>query len=157
MTTPKLTKVYVPSGPRLTKVHMTGGPGPPGPPGGYAGFEWVFDGGGADLVIDDYSWQDYIVPFKCQITAATVIAQQSTPGSIVIGIWRKPFPGVPTLADSIAASARPTLSNQINSQDTTLAGWSTVLNENDVLRANIDSVGAGLKKVLCALTVLQIL
>jgi hypothetical protein len=78
------------------------------------------------------------VPFAGTITSVTVLADQS--GSIVIDIWKDSYANYPpTVADSIVASAKPTLSSATKYEDTTLTGWSTSISAGDVLRFNVDS------------------
>ena len=97
-----------------------------------------------------------VVPWTCTITQATVLSTDDaiTSGSIVVDIWKDSYTNYPpTVADSICASAKPTLSSAIKSQDTTLTGWTTALAANDVLAFNVDSV-ASLKRVRIDLQVL---
>ena len=75
----------------------------------------------------------------CTIQQATLGADQS--GSVVIDIWvdtHANFP--PTDADSITASAPPTLTSAIKSQDGTLTGWTTSITGGSWLFLNIDSI-----------------
>jgi hypothetical protein len=78
------------------------------------------------------------VPYACAITVAELVADVS--GSIVIDVWKDTaanFP--PTDADSIAASAPPTLSSAQRSSDSTLTGWTVSLAAGDYLGFNVDS------------------
>jgi len=77
-------------------------------------------------------------PFDFTIEAVTLVADAS--GSCVIDIWKDTYANFPpTVADTITASAKPTLSSAAKSQDTTLTGWTTSLAAGDVLRFNVDS------------------
>ena len=79
-----------------------------------------------------------LIPYTCTITAAELTADQS--GSIVIDVWKDAaanFP--PTDADSITASAPPTLSSAQRSSDSTLTGWTVSLAAGDYLGFNVDS------------------
>jgi hypothetical protein len=61
-------------------------------------------------------------------------------GSMVIDIWKDvvaSFP--PTIADTITASAKPTLSSAAYASSLTLTGWTTAVYAGDVLRFNVDS------------------
>lgn len=83
-------------------------------------------------------YQDMLVPFSCVITKATLLADQT--GSIVVDIWKNlysVFP--PTVAGTITAAAKPTLSSEVKSQDSTLTGWTTAITAGDILRFNVDS------------------
>jgi hypothetical protein len=78
------------------------------------------------------------VPFNCVITGVTLGADQS--GSAVLDIWKDVYANYPpTGADSICASAKPTISATDKYIDTTLTGWSTTLLAGDQLRLNVDS------------------
>ena len=78
------------------------------------------------------------VPYDCEIEQVTLLADQS--GSIVVDIWRDPYANYPpTVADTITAAAKPTLSSAQKAQDTTLSGWSKTLKAGDILAFNVDS------------------
>lgn len=78
------------------------------------------------------------VPFACTITSATLLADQT--GSIVVDIWKDTYANYPpTVADSICASAKPTISASNKSVDTTLTGWTVNIAAGDVLYFNVDS------------------
>ena len=49
-------------------------------------------------------------------------------------------PRPPTPADSITASAKPTISSGTKQQDSTLTGWTTSISAGDILRFNVDSI-----------------
>jgi hypothetical protein len=81
---------------------------------------------------------DLVIPFTCTINSVTLLADQS--GSIAIDIWKDTYANYPpTDADSITASAVPTITTDTDSQDTTLTGWTTALTKGDTLRFNVDS------------------
>lgn len=96
----------------------------------------IFNGGGSAVPAN--SKGDLMIPFACTITAVTLLADQS--GSIVIDIWKDSYANYPpTVADSITAAAKPTITTAVKSQDTTLTGWTTTLAAGDTLRFNVDS------------------
>jgi len=100
------------------------------------GVSVVIDGGGA--VITAGIKMDVEVPAKCSITANSLLADQS--GSIVIDIWKDTFANAPpTVADTITASAKPTITTATKSTDSTLTGWTKALAVGDILRINVDS------------------
>lgn len=70
------------------------------------------------------------------ITGYSLSADQS--GSIVVDIW-KANAAIPTIANSITASAKPTLSSSQYISSTTLTGWTTTVTAGDVLIANVIS------------------
>ena len=78
------------------------------------------------------------IPFACTINRVTMMADQS--GSIVVDIWKDTYANFPpTDADSITASAPPTISSAQKSQDSTLTGWTTSISAGDFLAFNVDS------------------
>lgn len=96
----------------------------------------TIDGGGG--VITTGIKGDIQIPFDCVIEEVTMLADQS--GSIVIDIWKDTYANYPpTDADSITASATPTISTAIKSQDTSLTGWSKSITAGDTIRFNVDS------------------
>ena len=67
-----------------------------------------------------------------------MLADQS--GSAVVDIWKDTYASYPpTGADSITASAKPTISAATKSEDATLTGWATSISAGDTLRFNVDS------------------
>lgn len=116
----------------------TGAQGPAGPSARMIRF--VIDGGGN--VITTGAKKAYVtIPYACTITKSRLIADQS--GSIVIDIWKDTYASFPpTVADTIVASAKPTLSSAQKSEDSTLTGWTTSLAEGDILEVNVDSVAS---------------
>jgi hypothetical protein len=98
---------------------------------------FVIDGGGAVLTTGIKG--DLLIPFACTIAKATLLANQS--GSIVIDVWKDSYANFPpTDADSITASAPPTISSATKAQDATLTGWTKTIAAGDILRFNVDSV-----------------
>jgi len=96
----------------------------------------LFDGGGSAITTGVKSFIQ--MPFACTITKAVLLADQS--GSIVIDIWNDTYANhPPTDADSITASAPPTLSTAVKSSDSTLTGWTTAIAVDDILAFNVDS------------------
>lgn len=82
------------------------------------------------------------VPLACTIVKATVLSidPSATSGSIVVDVWKDSFANFPpTDADSITASAPPTLSSANKSEDSTLTGWTTSISAGDVIGFNVDS------------------
>ena len=78
------------------------------------------------------------IPYDCTITSSEIVANQT--GSIIIDIWRDTYANFPpTDADSITASATPTLSSDQKSQDLTLTNWATSLTGGHYLAFNVDS------------------
>lgn len=96
----------------------------------------TIDGGGSAITTGIKG--DLTVPIGCTITAVRMLADQS--GSIVIDIWKDTYANYPpTVADTITASAKPTISAATKSEDTTLTGWTTSVSAGDTIRFNVDS------------------
>lgn len=103
----------------------------------YRTLNFVIDGGGS--VITTGIKGDVILDFDCSVKSWTVLADQS--GSIVIDVWKDSYANYPpTVADTITASAKPTLSSATKNQDTTLTGWTTAITAGQTLRFNVDSI-----------------
>jgi hypothetical protein len=97
---------------------------------------FIIDGGGSAITTGEKGHLE--VPFACTITQVTMLADQS--GSIVVDIWKDTYANFPpTDADSITASAPPTLSSAQKAQDSTLTGWTTSISAGDILAFNVDS------------------
>lgn len=97
----------------------------------------TIDGGGAVITTGAKAWAQ--IDYNATILSATLLADQS--GSIVIDIWKDTYANYPpTVADTITASAKPTISSASKSTDSTLTGWTKTINAGDVLKFNVDSV-----------------
>lgn len=98
--------------------------------------QFIIDGGGSAITTGVKAYIE--VPFACTITQVTLLADQS--GSIVVDIWKDTYANYPPVdADSITASAPPTISAATKSQDATLTGWTTTIAAGDILGFNVDS------------------
>jgi hypothetical protein len=102
-----------------------------------AGISFQLGGPGATI---STGVQGYIVvPFDCTITEVYLVAGQT--GSIVVDLWVDTYANhPPTGADSICASAKPTISSSNKSNDSTLTGWTTSLTKGKIMVVNVDSV-----------------
>ena len=90
---------------------------------------------------------DCQVPFDGTITSWSLMLDAS--GSIVIDIWKDTMANFPpTDADSITASAPPTVSSDTDASSSTLTGWTTSISTGDVLRFNVDSASTCTRAVL---------
>lgn len=99
-------------------------------------FVVTFDGQGSEIA-DNTNWVGQ-VNFAGTITEAVLLADQS--GSIVVDVQKDSYANYPpTGADSICASAKPTISSATKSQDSTLTGWTTSFSAGDIFRFNVDS------------------
>lgn len=105
----------------------------------------TIDGGGSAITTGVKG--DVRVPFACTITEAALLLDQS--GSIVIDVWKDTTANYPpTDADSITASAPPTVTAATNSVDTTLTGWTTAVAAGDTIRFNVDSATTATRATL---------
>lgn len=112
---------------------------------------FILDGGGSVITTDIKG--DLPIDFACEIQSVTMLADQS--GSIVVDIWKDTYANYPpTDADSITASAVPTITSAIKSRDLTLTGWTKTIAAGDILRYNVDSV-ATIERVTISLHVLK--
>lgn len=94
---------------------------------------------------------DFAIDFAHQILAWSLLADQS--GSIVVDLWRDGYGNYPpTVADTITASAKPTIAGAAKAQSSTLTGWSASGSAGDVYRVNVDSV-SGIQQATLALKV----
>jgi hypothetical protein len=83
------------------------------------------------------------VPFTGTITKVTVLSTDAaaTSGSIVIDVWKDTYANYPpTVADTITASAKPTITTATKSEDATLTGWTTAVTAGDIFAFKVDSV-----------------
>jgi hypothetical protein len=84
---------------------------------------------------------DVYCDFAFTIVQWTLLGDAS--GSLVIDIWKDTLANFPpTVADTITASAKPTISAATKGQSSTLTGWTTSVSAGDVLRFNVDSVSS---------------
>lgn len=100
------------------------------------GIEYIIDQGGTAL---QPGMQGFIqVPFNCTITSVTLLADQT--GSCVVDIWKTGYSGFPpSVANTITASTIPTITAGIKYTDAVLTGWTTHINQGDILVYNVNS------------------
>jgi len=98
--------------------------------------EFVIDGGGSAITTGVKG--DLQIPFACTINSVTLLADTST--TIVVDLWKDTYANhPPTDADSITASAVPTITADTKYTDATLTGWTTSVTADDIIRFNVDS------------------
>lgn len=91
------------------------------------------------------------IPIACTIISSRIFSDVS--GSAVVDIWKDTWANYPpTVADTITASAKPTLSSQTHVEDATLTGWSLNIAAGDALIGNLDS-SSGVGQVVVELKV----
>lgn len=95
------------------------------------------DGGGSVPATGTYGFRSFTPAGT--ITAVRLFADQS--GSAVMDIWKAPYASFPpTVANTITASDKPTLSTAQKYSDTTLTGWTTTVSAGDVFAFHVDSI-----------------
>lgn len=98
---------------------------------------YFLDGGGS-VIATGAAKGALPVDFNCTILEAVLLADQT--GSLVVDIWKDSYANYPpTIADTIVASAPPTISSATKSKDTTLTGWTTAVTAGDILKFNVNS------------------
>ncbi len=79
------------------------------------------------------------IPWNFTIDGWEIVGDQS--GSIVLDIWYDTYANFPpTIADTITASAKPTVTTAIKATSSTLTAWTVDLVEGRYLEINVDSV-----------------
>lgn len=101
----------------------------------YRSISFTFDGGGSALTSGKVAYLATI-PYAGTITAWDIVADQS--GSAVIDVW-KANAAVPTVANTITASAKPTISSAQSAFGGAITGWTTSVAAGDVFGAHLDS------------------
>ena len=107
--------------------------------------------GNISVILNDTVGAQVYVPvdYDCtieQVTMFTLSDTGSVTGSAVVDIWKDTYANYPpTDADSITASATPTISSGIKTQDSTLTGWTTSITAGDILAFNLDSITTATK------------
>ena len=100
----------------------------------------VIDGGGAVIATGVQTFVSLPVGGTWKKWRIVSIDSAATAGSIVIDVWRDTFANYPpTVADTITASAKPTLSAASKAESSTLTGWTTAFAAGDVLGFKVDS------------------
>ena len=98
----------------------------------------VFDGGGSAVTASTKT-AVIRIPYACTITGWYLSGDVS--GSAVVDVWKATYStsSVPTVANTITASAKPTISAAFAAASTTLTGWTTSVAANDCIIFNVDS------------------
>ncbi len=99
------------------------------------------DGGGSAITTGIKGFS--VIPKTGTIASATLLSTDAsaTACSAVFDVWMDSYANYPpTVADTITASAKPTLSSANKSQDSTLTGWTTSVTAGGILGYKIDSV-----------------
>lgn len=121
----------------LASVPDGGVTAPPDVSAVYVDALFVIDGGGAVPAVGVAL--DLVIDFDAEIVAWTLLADVA--GDLVLDLWKDSYASFPpTIADTITAAAKPTLSSASSANDTALTGWDTTIAAGETIRLNIDSV-----------------
>ena len=101
------------------------------------------DGGGSAVTTGTKGYVE--VPYAGTITGWKIISDVS--GSAVFDVW-KSNAAIPTNANTITASAKPTLTASQRAASTTLTGWTTGVAVNDVFGFEVESASTITKATL---------
>ena len=100
------------------------------------GFGATFDGGGAALVAGKTVYMT--IPYAATITAWNITVDT---GTCTIDIWKiASGTAIPTIANTITASALPAISSGTAIHSTTLTSWTTSIMANDIVGINLKIV-----------------
>ena len=84
------------------------------------------------------------------ITGWTILSLDDTSGSIALDIWKDTYANYPpTVADTITAAAKPSITTATKNTSTTLTSWTTSFSAGDVFSVNVDSVTSFKDVELC--------
>ena len=117
-------------------VVPTGGTGSGAVTGGVlsGSFGITIDGAGSVITVGNKGY--VTIPYAGTITGWTMIANQS--GNCAIDVW-KAGGTIPTGANTITGTEKPTLSSQQLASDTSLTTWTTSVAAGDVFAFYVDS------------------
>lgn len=121
-----------------------------GNPTNLAALSFVFNGG--LLVIPTGVHGELQVPFNCEILSCVLTASKGTPGDLQIDILKSDFAGYPGGLASITGGSHPAIVAGSKYEDSTLTGWTTTINQGDLLQFSVDSA-AGIQQATVSLTV----
>jgi hypothetical protein len=84
------------------------------------------------------------VPMALTITEWQILSLDGTTISAVFDIWKDTYANFPpTIADTIVAAAKPTITSAVKANSTTLTGWTLNLNKGDIVMVNVESLTGG--------------
>jgi len=80
------------------------------------------------------------MPYNGTITGWQVIGDVA--GDCVIDVWKTAAGIIPTVADTITGSEKPTLTSQQINSDLSLSTWTTTISVGDIVAINLDSASS---------------
>ena len=113
----------------------TGDTGPTGPGSASGSFGITIDGAGSVITTGVKGY--LTIPYAGTITGWQIIANAT--GSCVVDVWKTASGAVPTVANTITGTEKPTLTSQQINTDLALTSWTTTVAQNDVVAFNVDS------------------
>lgn len=109
-------------------------------------FGGAFDGAGSALTSGSTKTTYFTIPFACTITAWNITVDT---GTVTFDIWKiATGTAIPTVTNTITASALPAISTGTALHSTTLTGWTTSVSANDIIAVNINTVASATKASL---------
>lgn len=97
---------------------------------------FTIDGAGSAITTGTKAY--WRCPYACTIQKVTMLADVSTTTSV--DIWVDTYANYPpTDLDTITASAVPTITAALKSEDATLTGWDTAIVAGDCIAFNVDA------------------
>ena len=117
------------------EVGATGPQGVTGPGNASGSFGITIDGSGSAITTGNKGY--LTLPYACTINGWQVIGTPT--GSCVIDVWKASSGVLPTVANSIAGTEKPTLTNQQINTDLSLSTWTVSVAQYSVFGFNVDS------------------
>jgi len=114
-------------------------------------------GNGIDLIVNNTRGYAPQIPYAGTIVGWSITEVSEIPisSSIAVDIWKDTTGNYPpTVADSIAGTEKPLLSNQTNNKNDTIASWTKTIAVGDCIGFNIDS-NTNAKKILVLIKILK--
>lgn len=102
------------------------------------GATWVSTDGAA-LTAGDCPEVNVLCQNAGTISKWTILTEGGT-GSCVVDVWKDTYANAPpTVADTITAAAKPTVTTATKAQSSTLTGWTTSVTAGDIMTFKLDS------------------
>jgi hypothetical protein len=103
----------------------------------------TFDGMGAVVLVNTRTY--FRMPAAGGINAWSIVAEGTSP-TCTLDIWKiANGTALPTVANTITASAKPELTTGNAVKSTTLTGWTTNFSLDDIFCVNVDACSAATK------------
>ena len=104
-------------------------------------FGATFDGGGSPLSAGGTAYAT--ITYACTIQAWNIAVDA---GTATVDIWKiAAGSAIPTVANTITASATPAIASGTAVHSTTLTSWTTSVSQNDIIAINLKTVSGATK------------